>query len=139
MQTRSDIFHYWGTNNYCINTLITVTVFNTVITVKRLYTTYLFCKLFLGKVISACITETDLNYSGPYLRLHTIHPPDFWHGKRCWQYLLLYQKSSVWVVCRWRYGQTKLGLSYQCRLIWGSPPFLHALFSTFFLHTFFCI
>ena len=38
------------------------------------------------------------------LRLHTTHPPDFWYGKRSSQYLLLYQKSSAWVVCRRRYG-----------------------------------
>ena len=24
--------------------------------------------------------------------------------KKCWQYLLMYQKSSTWVVCRRRYG-----------------------------------
>ena len=34
----------------------------------------------------------------------THNPPDFWNGKRCCQYLLLYQKPSVWVVCRRRYG-----------------------------------
>ena len=29
---------------------------------------------------------------------------DFWYCKRYWSYLLLYQKSSTWVVCRRRYG-----------------------------------
>ena len=40
----------------------------------------------------------------PYLRLHTTHTLDFWYGKRYWQYLLLDQKSSAWVVCRRIYG-----------------------------------
>ena len=34
------------------------------------------------------------------LRLHTTYALDFWD----WQYLLLYQKSSAWVVCRRRYS-----------------------------------
>ena len=38
------------------------------------------------------------------LRLHTTHPSDFWFGKRSSKYILLYQKSSVWVVRRRRYG-----------------------------------
>ena len=41
---------------------------------------------------------------GLKLRLRTTHPPIFLYGKRCWKYLLLYQKSSAWVVCRRRYG-----------------------------------
>ena len=39
-----------------------------------------------------------------YLRLHTTHPLDFWYMHRYCQYLLQYQKSSAWVVCRRRYG-----------------------------------
>ena len=43
----------------------------------------------------------------PKLHLHTTHPrdlPDFWCDKGCRPYLLLYQKSSAWVVRRRRYG-----------------------------------
>ena len=40
----------------------------------------------------------------PYLCPQTIHTLDFWYSKRYWQYLLLDQKSSAWVVCRRRYG-----------------------------------
>ena len=39
-----------------------------------------------------------------YLRLHTTHALDFWYRNRYCEYLLPYQKSSAWVVCRRRYG-----------------------------------
>ena len=61
-------------------------------------------KRFLGYFLRkrGCVVSRTVELK---LRLRTTHPPDFWYGKRCWQYLLLNQKSSVWVVCRRRYGQ----------------------------------
>ena len=40
-----------------------------------------------------------------YLHLHTTRALDFWYRNIYSRYILPYQKSSAWVVCRWRYGQ----------------------------------
>ena len=40
------------------------------------------------------------------LLLHKTHPPDFWYVKRYGQYLLPYQKSGEWVVCRRSFKST---------------------------------
>ena len=45
---------------------------------------------------------------------------DFSYGKRCWQYLLLYQKSGAWVVCRRRYCNFIVGSFHGKMAI--SPP-----------------
>ena len=44
------------------------------------------------------------NIKWPYLRLHTTHALEFWSSNRYCHYILPYQKSSKWVVCRRRNG-----------------------------------